>query len=133
MRVIVAPQEYKGTLTCEEAAAAIAEGVRRAVPGADIETVPMPDGGPGTVRAIAAVSGGERRTHRVQGPLGRPVEAEWAFLPDGTAIIEMAAAAGLMLLVEDERDPRDDNSWRRRTGWRGAGLRRAAVDRRPRR
>ncbi len=106
MRVIVAPQEYKGTLTCEEAAEAISAGVRRAVPGADIEIVPMPDGGPGTVRAIASVSGGERRTCRVQGPLGRPVEAEWASLPDGTAIIEMAAASGLALLAEDERDAR---------------------------
>jgi glycerate kinase len=106
MRVIVAPQEYKGTLTCEEAAAAIAEGARRALPDADIEAVPMPDGGPGTVRAIASVSGGERRTCRVQGPLGRPVDAEWASLADGTAIIEMAAASGLGLLAEDERDAR---------------------------
>ncbi len=106
MRVIVAPQEYKGTLTCEEAAAAIAEGVRRAVPDAEIETVPLPDGGPGTVRAIASVSGGERRTCRVQGPLGRPVEAEWASLPGGTAVVEMAAASGLGLLADDERDAR---------------------------
>jgi len=106
MRVIVAPQEYKGTLTCEEAAAAIAEGVRRAVPDAEIETVPLPDGGPGTIRAIASISGGERRTCRVQGPLGRPVEAEWASLPGGTAVVEMAAASGLGLLADDERDAR---------------------------
>ena len=91
MRVIVAPQEYKGTLTAEEAAAAIAEGARRAVPDAEIETMPMPDGGPGTVRAIASATGGETRSRRVQGPLGRPVDAEWAFLTDGTAIIEMAS------------------------------------------
>jgi glycerate kinase len=76
------------------------------VPDADIEAVPMPDGGPGTVRAIASVTGGERRRCRVQGPLGRPVDAEWASLPGGTAIIEMAAAAGLVLLAEDERDAR---------------------------
>jgi glycerate kinase len=106
MRIIVAPQEYKGTLTAEEAAAAIAEGVRRAVADADVELVPMADGGPGTVRAIASAAGGETRTCRVQGPLGGPVEAAWASLPDGTAIIEMAAAAGLSLLAEDERDPR---------------------------
>ena len=66
MRVIVAPQEYKGTLTAEEAAAAIAEGVRRAVPDADVEMVPMADGGPGTVRAIVSVAGGETRSCRVQ-------------------------------------------------------------------
>lgn len=106
MRIIVAPQEYKGTLTPEEAAAAIAEGARRAIPDAEIEAVPMPDGGPGTVRAIVAVTGGERRRCRVQGPLGRPVDAEWAYLPGGTAVIEMAAAAGLALLAEDERDAR---------------------------
>ncbi len=106
MRVIVAPQEYKGTLTAEEAAAAIAEGVRRALPDAGIETVPLPDGGPGTVRAISSVAGGETRRCRVQGSLGLPVEAEWALLPGGTAIIEMAAASGLGLLAENERDAR---------------------------
>ncbi len=106
MRIIVAPQEYKGTLTAEEAAGAIAEGARRAVPDAEVETVPVPDGGPGTVRAVASVTGGERRVSRVQGPLGRPVGAEWALLPGGTAIIEMAAASGLGLLAEDERDAR---------------------------
>ena len=106
MRVIVAPQEYKGTLTAEEAAAAIAEGARHAVPDAEVETMPMPDGGPGTVRAIASATGGETRSCRVQGPLGRPVDAEWAFLSGGTAIIEMAAASGLALLAEDERDAR---------------------------
>ena len=106
MRVVVAPQEYKGTLTAEEAAAAIAEGVRATLPDADVEMVPMADGGSGTVRAIASAVGGETRSCRVQGPLGRPVDASWAFLPDETAIIEMAAAAGLSLLAEDERDAR---------------------------
>ena len=106
MRVIVAPQEYKGTLTAEEAAAAIAEGVRSTAPDADVEMVPMADGGPGTVRAIVSVAGGETRSCRVRGPLGRPVEAVWACLPDGTAIVEMAAASGLSLLAEDEFDAR---------------------------
>lgn len=106
MRIVVAPQEYKGTLTAEEAAAAIAEGARSAAPEAEIEALAMPDGGPGTVRAVVSMTGGETRTCRVQGPLGRPVQAEWASLPDGTAIIEMAAASGLTLLGEDERDPR---------------------------
>ena len=106
MRIVVAPQEYKGTLTCEEATAAIAEGVRRTVPGADIEMVPMPDGGPGTVRAIVAMNAGETRSCRVRGPLGRPVDASWASMRDGTAIIEMAAASGLGLLAEGDRDAR---------------------------
>ncbi len=106
MRVIVAPQEYKGTLTAEEAAAAIAEGVHRVVPDSDVEMAPMADGGPGTVRVIAAAADGETRSCRVRGPLGRPVEASWAFLSDATAIIEMAAASGLLLVAEEERDAR---------------------------
>jgi len=122
MRIIAAPQEYKGTLTAEEAAAAIAEGVRRALPEADVDEVPLPDGGPGTVRAIVSVTGGELRTERVQDPLGRPVDAAWVLLPDGTAVIEMAAASGLVLLTEGERDPRS-------TTTHGVGeLVRAALD-----
>lgn len=106
MRIVVAPQEYKGTLTAEEAAAAIAEGVRRAVPAAEVDQVPLADGGPGTVRAIARSAGGELRTSRVCGPLGAKVDAEWGLLPDGTAVIETASAAGLILVPESQRDPR---------------------------
>lgn len=106
MRVVVAPQEFKGTLTCEEAAAAMAEGVRRVWPRAEIEELPLADGGPGTVRAILRMARGARRTTRVSGPLGAPVDAEWGLLSDGTAVIEMAAAAGLLLVPEAKRDPR---------------------------
>lgn len=106
MRIVVAPQEYKGTLTAEDAATAIAEGVRRALPGAEVEIVPLADGGPGTVRAMATAAGGELRTARVTGPLGGTAGAEWAMLRDGTAVIEMAAAAGLSLIPPDKRDPR---------------------------
>jgi glycerate kinase len=92
---------------------AIAEGARRASPGAGIEEVPLADGGPGTVRAIIAGSGavpfgrqGELRNATVTGPMGDPVDAEWGLLADGTAVIEMAAAAGLVLVPGRERDPR---------------------------
>jgi glycerate kinase len=106
MRIVVAPQEYKGTLTAEEAGATIAEGVWRAIPAAEVDQVPLADGGPGTVRAIVRAAGGELRKNRVCGPLGAPVEAEWGLLLDGTAVIEMAAAAGLVLVPESQRDPR---------------------------
>lgn len=122
MHIVVAPQEYKGTLTAEQAAAAMADGAVRALPDAAIDIVPMADGGPGTVRAIVAAAGGELRSTEVTGPLHERVQAEWGMLPDGTAVIEMAAAAGLVLVPEGERDPR-------LTTTRGVGqLIRAALD-----
>ena len=106
MRIAVAPQEFKGTLTARQAAEAMAEGARKAIPGARIKTIPLSDGGPGLVEALVASAGGRTKRTRVLDPLGRPIEAEWAALADGTAVIEMAAAAGLSLLTEEERDPR---------------------------
>lgn len=105
MRIVIAPQEFKGTLTAAEAAMAMAEGVRRAVPEAGLDTVPLSDGGPGLVDAILSSRGGRLIRTPVHDPLGRHVEAAWALLDDGAAVIEMAAAAGLTLLREDERDP----------------------------
>jgi glycerate kinase len=67
---------------------------------------PLADGGPGTVDALVRALGGEYRTARVEDPLGRPVVARWGWLPDGTAVVEMAAASGLSLLPPSERDPR---------------------------
>ncbi len=106
MRIIVAPQEFKGTLTAQEAADAMAAGARRAAPHAEIETVPLSDGGPGLVRVLVSAIGGRIRRATVHDPLDRPVEAEWGLLADGTAVIEMAAAAGLWRLQPPERDPR---------------------------
>lgn len=105
MHVVVAPQEFKGSLTAIEAARAIAEGVRRAAPGASIDEAPVSDGGPGLVDALLAARGGERRTARAHDPIGRAIDAAWGLLPDGVAVIEMAAASGLVLLRDDERDP----------------------------
>lgn len=106
MRIVIAPQEFKGTLTAAEAAMAMAEGVRRAIPDAGVEAVPLSDGGPGLVDAVLSSRSGRLIRTPVRDPLGRPAEASWALLDDGTAVIEMAAAAGLTLLREDERDPR---------------------------
>lgn len=126
MRIVVAPQEFKGSLTAIEAARAIAAGVRAALPDAEIVEVPMSDGGPGLVDAMLAARGGERVESDVHDPLMRPVRAAWAMLgpPDaGTAAIEMAAASGLVLVRPDERDPLAATTY-------GTGeLIRAALDR----
>jgi len=106
MRIVIAPQEFKGSLTASEAAAAMAVGAREALPAASLESVPMSDGGPGTVDAVVAASGGRTVSTTVRDPLGRPVTAEWGITGEDTAVIEMAAAAGLLRLTEDERDPR---------------------------
>lgn len=99
----VAPDKFKGTLTAGAAAAAMARGVSRAGYG-DVRVVPLADGGDGTLDALVAARGGSRRRARVTGPLGDPVDAEWALLPDGTAVVEMARASGL-LLVQGRNDP----------------------------
>jgi len=105
MRIVIAPQEFKGSLTASEAAAAMAVGAREALAAA-IETVPMSDGGPGTVEAVVAASGGRTVVTTVRDPLGRPVAAEWGIIGEHTAVIEMAAAAGLLRLAPEECDPR---------------------------
>jgi glycerate kinase len=106
MRIVIAPNAFKGSLTAFEAAEAIAEGVRAAAPDADILLVPIADGGDGTVDALVAATGGERRTLRVRGPLGDPVDADYGLIAGGsTAVIEMAKAAGLALVPPGKRDP----------------------------
>jgi glycerate 2-kinase len=117
MRVLVAPDKFKGTLTAVEASEAIARGWRRSMPSALLEVVPMADGGEGTLDALAAALGGERYRAHVVGPLGDPVDAEYAqaLQQDGPlAIVEMARASGLALISERRRDPK-------RTTTRGTG------------
>ncbi|MGQ9571761.1 MAG: glycerate kinase [Dehalococcoidia bacterium] len=123
MRIVVAPQEFKGSLTAIEAAQAMAEGLRRVLPDASLTLVPMADGGPGTVEAVvAAAKNGRRMTAAVHDALGRPLEAAWGIIDDDTAVVEMAAASGLTLLAESERDPRIASTY-------GTGeLIRAALD-----
>lgn len=104
MRVVLAPQEFKGSLTAADAVRAMALGVHRAAPAAEIIAVAMADGGPGTLDAVLSARSGERRSALVHDPLGRLVQAIWGCLDDGTAVIEMAQAAGLVRLQPGERD-----------------------------
>jgi glycerate 2-kinase len=96
MRVVLAPDKFKGSLSAAQAAAALAAGLRGTRPDLEIAEVPVADGGDGTV-AAALAAGFEPVTVTVSGPLGRPVSAEFA-LRDGTAVIELASAAGLRCL-----------------------------------
>lgn len=106
VRIVIAPQEFKGSLSADEAAAVMVEGAKRALPEASLEAVPMADGGPGTAAAVLSSVGGRTVRSVVRGPLGRPVQADWGLLDDSGAVIEMAAAAGLWRLSDEERDPR---------------------------
>jgi len=107
MRIVIAPQSLKGSLTAAEAGQAIAHGVRAVYPVADLDIVPVADGGEGTVQALVDATGGEFMQQTVTGPLGEPVIAFFGLLGNGhTAAIEMAAAAGLPLVPPKRRDPR---------------------------
>jgi glycerate kinase len=105
LRVLIAPDSFKGTLTSVEVAKAIADGWRRARPGDEIRLAPLADGGEGTLVAIEAAGGWSRRLASVHGPLGRPARAAWLSRVDGTAaVVEMAQASGLSMLHPRERD-----------------------------
>jgi glycerate 2-kinase len=103
--VLVAPDSFKGTFSAVEVADALARGLERAGAGAD--RCPVADGGEGTVEVLLAAVGGRTVRVPVHDPLGRPIEADFALLGDGEdrALLEMAAASGLGLLADHERDP----------------------------
>lgn len=106
MKIVIACNAFKGSLTSGEANAAVRRGLARVWPGADFLEVPMADGGDGTLDCLVAATGGSTRTVMVSDPLGRLRPARLGLSPDGvTGFIEMAEASGLRLLGEDERDP----------------------------
>lgn len=113
MKIIVAPNSFKGSLSSPAAAEAIARGIRRADPQAEVVLLPLADGGEGTTDALLAATGGQRVALTVRGPVGVPLRAEYGLLaPDGsTAIVEMASAAGLGLVPPDQRDPRHTSTY----------------------
>jgi len=103
--VLVAPLEFKGSLTAGQAARAIEAGVRAGWPEAELRVIPLADGGPGTADALVDALGGTWHTAWAHDALGRPLQAQWASWPGG-AIVEMARASGLTLLAPAERDAR---------------------------
>jgi len=123
MRVVVAPDSFKGSLSALRVAEAMERGIRTVFPEAEVLKVPIADGGEGTVEALVAATGGRVEHATVRGPLGEPVRALWGVLGDGeTAVVEMAAVSGLPLVPEARRDPRATTTF-------GTGeLMRAALD-----
>ena len=107
MRLLIAPDSFKGSLTSVEVAEALAAGWRRVRPEDEIELAPLADGGEGTLAAVESAGGWERRTARARDPLGRWIEAPWLLsAADGTtAVVELAAASGLSRLAPGELDP----------------------------
>jgi glycerate kinase len=107
MRIVVAPDKFKGSLSASHVASAIAQGLARVDPAIELDLCPLADGGEGTVDALVAATGGKITTVRVTGPLSRmKVDAPIGMLGDGfTAVIEMSAASGLYLLDPEHRDP----------------------------
>lgn len=106
MKLVIAPDSFKESLSAPAVASAIARGWQNVYPDADIQLCPMADGGEGTVDAVLAATGGQRHELTVCGPLGQPVQAHWGWLEDGQAVIEMAAASGLHWVAPEQRDAR---------------------------
>ncbi len=106
MKIVIAPDSFKGSLSAGEVAEAIEEGVRRVFPQAEVEKVPLADGGEGTVIALVEATGGKIEKAEVTGPLGEKVKAHYGILgEEKIAVIEMAAASGLPLVPQEKRDP----------------------------
>jgi glycerate kinase len=128
MRVLVAPDKFRGTLTAAEAGRAVETGWRRTRPEDEIDVLPMADGGEGTLDALVEGLGGSTQDVRVYGPLGDPVRAAFGLVPTPAglvAVVEMARASGLALVPPERRNPRRASS-------RGTGeLIRLALDHHP--
>jgi len=106
VKILIAPDSFKESMTAVAAAEAMARGVRKAAPEAQIGMVPMADGGQGTVATMVAATGGRIISAEVTDPLGKKIKAQFGILGDGrTAVIEMAAASGLMLVPPERRNP----------------------------
>ncbi|HEN9866005.1 TPA: glycerate kinase [Streptococcus agalactiae] len=106
MKVVVAIDSLKGSLSSLEAGNAIKESINEVIPGADVEVHPLADGGEGTVEALTLGMGGTIETIPVKGPIGEKVHASYGIIPQRQlAIIEMAAAAGITLIATEERNP----------------------------
>ena len=108
MKLIFAPDSFKGSLSALESCDILERVAARHFPGAETISVPVADGGEGTVDALLRAMGGERRQMQVSGPIFEPVTATWGMLSDGaTAVMEMAQASGLPYVPQDKRDPRN--------------------------
>lgn len=107
MKIVIAPDSFKGSLSAVEAADSIKKGIKKAFPAAETVLLPIADGGEGTMETLVVATGGSRKHVSVTGPLGEAVEAEYGVLGDGeTCVIEMASASGLACIASDKLNPR---------------------------
>lgn len=107
MRILLCPDSFKGSLSASRVCEAMRRGVLKVLPDALCTSLPIADGGEGTVESLVNATGGEFKMTEVHDPLGRKIDACWGVLGQGnTAVIEMASASGLPLLAANERDPR---------------------------
>ncbi|MDQ0340056.1 glycerate kinase [Caldalkalibacillus uzonensis] len=106
MKIVIAPDSFKGSVSAWEASLAIEKGIKRVLPKAETVLVPVADGGEGTLDSLVAATNGRKVAVSVTGPLHRPVQAAYGVLGDGeTCVIEMASASGLCLVPPEERNP----------------------------
>lgn len=106
MKIVIAPDSFKGSVSAMEAALAIEKGIKAHLPKADTVLVPVADGGEGTMDSLVSATGGKKVSVEVEDPLGNTITAEYGQLGDGrTCIIEMASASGLILVPSEQRDP----------------------------
>ncbi len=106
LKIVIAPQSFKGSLSAPEVAQAIAKGVKRVLSDAETIVVPIADGGEGTVEALVYSTHGQIMTREVMGPLGEKVTAKWGVLGDEvSAVVEMAAASGITLVPREKLNP----------------------------
>lgn len=111
MKILVAPNAMKGTLTASDFAEAVKEGVLNVHPNALVQCMPMADGGDGTAEVLSKHFGAKLVELKVLDPLKRTITASYGLTPDGTAIIEMASASGMALLSHEELNPMKAGSW----------------------
>ena len=112
MKIVVAPNSFKGSLSATQAATAIARGVREAIPDAAVIEIPVADGGDGTVEALVGAHHGTYGWANVEGPLGDVVHAAYGLIDGGrTAVVELASAAGFELITEARRNPRTTSTY----------------------
>ena len=112
MKVVVAPNTFKGSISATLAAKAITRGVHEAFPEAEVMEIPVADGGEGTVEALVTARNGTYQRVKVEGPLGDPVLASYGLIDEGrTAVVELASASGYALLTPATRDPRRTSTY----------------------
>jgi len=112
VRIVVAPNSFKGSLSATQAATAIARGAREAIPDADVVEIPVADGGDGTVEALVGAHHGVYGWANVEGPLGDTVHAAYGLIDGGrTAVVELASASGFELVSAARRDPRQTSTY----------------------